>query len=64
MLERLHATDLISQNAEQSQLQYLYNQWQVPMYRLDLKPIQVHLEDLRAAQQAALRSEIGDHGDY
>lgn len=64
MLERLDAAGLISQNAEQDQLRYLYNQWQVPMYRLDFKPIQVPLEDLRAAQEAALRSEIGDYGDY
>ena len=39
-------------------------QWQVPMYHLDFKPIQVPLEELRAAQEAALRSEIGDYEDY
>lgn len=64
MLERLDAAGLISQNAEQGKLRYLYNQWQVPMYHLDFKPIQVPLEDLRAAQDAALRYEIGDYGDY
>jgi len=64
MLERLHAAGAISQTAEESQLRYLYNQWQVPMYHLDFKPIQVPLEELRAAQEAALRSEIGDYEDY
>ena len=61
MLERLDAADLISENAEQGLLRYLYNQWQVPMYRLDFKPIQVPLEELRAAQDVALRNEIGDY---
>lgn len=64
MLERLDAAGLISQDAEESQLHYLYNQWQVPMYHLDFKPIQVPLKDLRAAQEAALRSEFGDYGEY
>jgi hypothetical protein len=59
MLERLHAAGLFSQDAEQGQLHYLYNQWQVPMYRLDFKPILVPLEELRAAQEAALWNEIG-----
>lgn len=64
MLERLHAAGLIAQTAEESQLDYLYDQWQVPMYHLDFKPIQVPLEELRAAQEAALRSEIGYCEDY
>ena len=64
MLERLHIAGLISENAEEGQLRYLYEQWQVPMYRLDFKPIQVPLEELRAAQEAALWNEIGDYGDY
>ena len=65
MLERLQAAELISEDAEQDQLRYLYNQWQVPMYRIDFKPIQVPLEELRAAQEAALWNEIGDgHGGY
>lgn len=63
-LERLNAAGLISQNAEQDHLHYLYSQWQVPMYRLDFKPIQIPLAYLRAEQEAALRSEIGDYEGY
>jgi hypothetical protein len=64
MLERLSAAGLISQKAEPDKFYYLYDQWQVPMYRLDFKAIQVPLTDLRAAREAALYSEIGDYGDY
>jgi hypothetical protein len=61
MLEQLYAAGLISQNAEEGQVCDLYNEWQVPMYRLDFKPIEVPLEDLRAWQEAALWNEIGGY---
>lgn len=65
MLERLQGAGLISEEAKQEQLGYLYNQWQVPMYRIDFTPIQVPLDELRAAQNAALWDEIGDgYGGY
>lgn len=64
MLERLISSKLVSDNAQPKQVQDLYTHWQVPMYRLDFKPIQVSLEDLKAAQDAALWQEIGDYGGY
>lgn len=60
MLERLQVAGLISADAEIEQICWLYNSWQVPMYRIDFKPIQISLEELKAAQQAQLWGEIGE----
>ncbi|KQZ47450.1 hypothetical protein [Ensifer sp. Root558] len=65
MLERLHSANLISEHAQKEQLRWLYNSWQVPMYRIDFKPIQVSLEELKAAREAALWADVGyGYGGY
>ncbi|KRQ94499.1 hypothetical protein [Bradyrhizobium valentinum] len=55
----LEKAQLISKDAQESQVGTLYNHWQLPMYRIDFKRIEVPLEDLRAEQNANLWSEAG-----
>lgn len=62
MLRRLEAAGLITDAAKNEQLDWLCNEWQMPMYRIDFSPLEVPLEDLKAAQDAALYAEIGERG--
>jgi hypothetical protein len=59
MLLALEHAKLISENACESQLPILYHHWQLPMYRIDLKRIEVSLEDLKAQRDANLWSQVG-----
>lgn len=65
MLERLQAEGAITVQARDEQVDWLYNDWQMPMYRIDFSRIEVTLDDLKAQQDAALWNEIGiERGDY
>lgn len=59
MLKALDAASLISDKAREEQLAFLYHRWQLPMYHLDFKRIEVPLSDLRAQRDAELWSQVG-----
>lgn len=59
LLRRPIDEGLPSEVAEQSQVQMLYNHWQLPMYDFELSIIEVSLEDLEAEQERMLWSEAG-----
>ncbi len=59
MLRELDAAKLIASSAREEQLPVLYHSWQLPMYRIEFKRLDVPLDDLRAAQEAMLAAEAG-----
>jgi hypothetical protein len=59
MLTRLQAAGLFTEQTRQEQIGRLYNDWQMPMYRIDFKRIEVPLEELHAARDVALWGEMG-----
>ena len=59
MLLALEKAMLITEAAREEQLGVLYNRWQLPMYRIDFKPIAVPLSQLKAERDANLWSEVG-----
>jgi hypothetical protein len=62
---RLDVAGLVLPAASHERVRWLYQSWQVPMYRIDFKRIEVTLEELKAAQDSALYAEMGiDYGDY
>lgn len=64
MVDRLNAAGLILPSAKQEQLRWIYQSWQVPMYRIDFRRIEVTLEELKALQDAQLYAEMGDQYGY
>jgi hypothetical protein len=59
MLLGLKKAGLITESAHDAQLDHLYRGWQLPMYRIDFKRLEVSLEQLRSEQEALLWAEVG-----
>ena len=59
LLEGMMADELPTEEAEDEDVQLLYEAWQLPMYHLDLELIKVPVEDLHGEQEAWLRAETG-----
>lgn len=59
MLEGLHKAKLITEAATEEQLRPLYNQWQIPMYNVDFRQIDVPLDELMEQRDANLYDEMG-----
>src|SRR5690606_6392862 len=59
MLHRLSDAELISSDITDAHWHALYNNWQMPMYALDFREVEVPLEDLEAQREAAFWSEVG-----
>lgn len=57
MLLDLEKAGLITEAAREEQLQALYGNWQLPMYHIDFKRIEVPLAELQAERDANLWSE-------
>lgn len=55
----LQTTGLITEQANEDQLGYLYRSWQLPMYRMDFKRIEVSLDELKDQRDANFWSEVG-----
>ncbi len=65
LFKRLDAEKLITEEATERHAGVLMNDWQMPMYNLDFKPVHPQIEDLRAQQEAMYWAEVGvDRGDY
>ena len=60
LLTRLHSEGLMLPTAEREHVGTLYNDWQIPMYDLELSLIPVSLEELEAAQEREFWSMAGD----
>lgn len=60
MLGQLIAAKLPREDATQDHVKALYRHWQMPMYDLDLQPIEVSLAELEAERDAAFWWEYGD----
>lgn len=61
LLEGLIAEELPAEEAEDEDVQLLYEVWQLPMYHFDFGLIEVPLEDLHNEQEALLWAEIGEN---
>lgn len=59
LLARLISEDLPSDSATQDHVSVLYRHWPLPMYNVDLDPILVSLEELKAAQDRLYWAEVG-----
>lgn len=65
VLERMLAAGLVPDTATDDQAQLLLHRWQLPMYDLDFRELEVPLETLAAEREAALWAEAGyGPGDY
>lgn len=64
MVAALIEAELPNKDAQQQQVDLLYEHWQIPMYRLNFAPIQVSLEELKAAQERAYEREVGEYNGY
>ncbi len=60
LLARLIADGLPSESATQDHVNVLYRHWPLPMYNVDLDPIPVTLEELKAEQERLYWAEVGD----
>lgn len=60
MLENLERAKLITEAATEEQLRTLYNHWQIPMYNVDFRQVDVPLDQLMAQRDANLYNEMGD----
>ena len=60
LLKGLIAEELPAKEAEDKDVQLLYEVWQLPMYNVDFGLIAVPLEDLHNEQEALLWGEIGE----
>lgn len=58
-LRRVIEQKVVLPRARQEHVDRLYRNWQMPMYDLDFKPIDVPLEELKAIQERSLWSEMG-----
>jgi hypothetical protein len=59
MLVALHQAGLIAEAANERQLGLLYGRWQLPMYNIDFKRIEMPLEALQSERDANLWSAAG-----
>ncbi|RWI18671.1 MAG: hypothetical protein EOQ92_23025 [Mesorhizobium sp.] len=59
LVERAVAEKLPLETAENEHVQTLYRFWQIPMYLLDLRKIDIPLDALRERQEAMLWAEAG-----
>ena len=59
MLLGLDKAGLITEAAQQEQLGVLYHRWQLPMYHIDFRRIEVPLSELKAERDSMLWSEYG-----
>jgi hypothetical protein len=59
MLVALDHAKLITDTASDNQVGLLYNRWQLPMYRIELKRIEVPLAELQTEREANFWSEAG-----
>jgi hypothetical protein len=60
LLDRLIAEGLPQKSATQDHVDTLYRHWPLPMYHVDLRPIPVTLEELKAEQDRLYWAEVGD----
>jgi hypothetical protein len=60
LLDRLIAEGLPQESATQTHVDALYRHWPLPMYHVDLGPIRVTLEELKAEQDRLYWAEVGD----
>ncbi len=59
MLERLIANNVPVPHAKQENVDVLYRYWQLPMYDIDFRSIEVSLDDLRDEQGRIMWAEAG-----
>lgn len=59
MLNRFIEADIPLERAHQKHVSALYHSWQMPMYNLEFKLINVPLEELQLERAAMARSEYG-----
>lgn len=59
MLVALQEAGLIAPSAQQEQVGMLYRHWQLPMYHIDFRKIDIPLEDLEAEREANFWREAG-----
>lgn len=55
----LQTAGLITEQANEDQLGYLFRSWQLPMYRMDFKRIEVPLDELKDQRDANFWSDVG-----
>ncbi|WP_244608682.1 hypothetical protein [Bradyrhizobium algeriense] len=60
LLERLIAEGLPQESATQDHVDTLYRHWPLPMYNVDLSPVPVTLDALKAEQDRLYWAEVGD----
>ncbi len=60
LLARLIAEGLPRESASQDHVGALYRHWPLPMYNVDLDPVPVTLEELKAEQDRLYWAEVGD----
>lgn len=60
LLHRLMSENRMLETAQQSDVETLYRDWQIPMYNLEFSLIPVSLEELEAAQERENWSMVGD----
>ncbi|MGY2803563.1 hypothetical protein [Bradyrhizobium sp. USDA 4506] len=60
LVARLIAEGLPGESANQDHVNVLYRHWPLPMYNVDLHPIPVSLEELKAEQDRLYWAEVGD----
>ena len=60
LFDRLIAEGLSQEFATQDHVDTLYRHWPLPMYHVDLGPIPVTLEELKAEQDRLYWAEVGD----
>jgi hypothetical protein len=59
LLDRVIAENLPAESATQEHVNALYQHWPLPMYNVDLTPISMTLEELKAEQDRLLWAESG-----
>ncbi|MFH0299477.1 hypothetical protein AAFX91_20045 [Bradyrhizobium sp. 31Argb] len=59
LLERLIAEGLPQESATQDYVDTLYRCWPLPMYNVDLSPVHVTLDALKAEQDRLYWAEVG-----
>jgi hypothetical protein len=60
LLNRLIADGLPQESATQDHVDTLYRHWPLPMYNVDLSPVPVTLDELKAEQDRLYWAEVGD----
>ncbi|MER9185933.1 hypothetical protein [Mesorhizobium australicum] len=65
MLVSLDAEKLIPEDVTNERARHLMHRWQLPMYHLDFKRLEVPLEELKKQRDANLWAEAGyDEREY